>query len=202
MDIIADGQLYPEYPREAFLFYKLLKDIASPILDTLSAPPKGFFLKHVDDKGDHILVEDNIDITAIIDWQFARFVPSCEAFGPSLFTADLGALYGVGTSLGADDEQLATYLEEGALPVMRSELARRFQLGLASDMSRSDVVALTKAVLRLIGMEDEAEDVERWFKQSWDDAADDLRRRQVEDLITRLANERANGDVAGVMPTT
>lgn len=44
-------------------------------IDTLvdsSMSNKGpFYLKHQDDKGDHILVDDNHNITGIIDWEFA-----------------------------------------------------------------------------------------------------------------------------------
>ena len=30
----------------------------------------GFFLEHGEDKGDHILVDDDFTITGIIDWEF------------------------------------------------------------------------------------------------------------------------------------
>lgn len=33
-------------------------------------------------KGTHLLIDENYNITGIIDWQFARIVPVCEAFGP------------------------------------------------------------------------------------------------------------------------
>jgi hypothetical protein len=35
----------------------------------------GFFLKHFDDKGDHILVDADFNITGIIDWEFALGTP-------------------------------------------------------------------------------------------------------------------------------
>jgi len=38
MDLIADGQPYPDYPKEAFLFYKLLTDRAGPALSTTAVP--------------------------------------------------------------------------------------------------------------------------------------------------------------------
>ncbi|MCJ1251236.1 hypothetical protein MMC30_008467 [Trapelia coarctata] len=44
-----------------------------------SAPSNGpFFLKHSDDKGDHILVDDEYNITGIIDWESAS--TECKAY--------------------------------------------------------------------------------------------------------------------------
>ncbi|KAI8951774.1 hypothetical protein F4801DRAFT_589433 [Xylaria longipes] len=138
LDLIVDGQLCTDYPKEAFLFYRLLQDRASPVLTATTAlsctSSEAFFLKHVDDKGDHILVDENYTITAIIDWQFARFVPACEAFGPSLFTADLSNLYnpkGSSAGLSADDKILAECWERKrrkdlAELASESELVRRF----------------------------------------------------------------------------
>lgn len=40
----------------------------------------GFFLKHFDDKGDHILVDAEFNITGIIDWEFASAEPKALAF--------------------------------------------------------------------------------------------------------------------------
>jgi hypothetical protein len=48
IELIADGQLYPEYPKEACLFYKLLRDHAAAILSPVEAKDEKFFLKHVD----------------------------------------------------------------------------------------------------------------------------------------------------------
>lgn len=31
-----------------------------------------FYLKHADDKGDHILVDEHFNITGIIDWEWAH----------------------------------------------------------------------------------------------------------------------------------
>ena len=104
--MIADGQLYPDYPKEAFVFYRLLAEVVAPELGKVESP-NGFFLKHVDDKGDHFLVDDDYNITAVIDWQFARFVPAVEAFGPSLLTADLHGLYSDRTGLSADDKYIS-----------------------------------------------------------------------------------------------
>ncbi|OKL62612.1 hypothetical protein UA08_01135 [Talaromyces atroroseus] len=96
MDLVADGQLCHKYPLEAFLFYRFLRQN----IDALINPdiPGQFFLKHVDDNGDHLLVDDEFNTTGIIHWQFARTVPAAEASGPSYVTADLASLYSSNTN--------------------------------------------------------------------------------------------------------
>ena len=143
MELIADGQLHPEYPKEAFLFYHLLRHRAAPILAKQMERFDGFFLKHVDDKGDHLLVDADYNLTGIVDWQFARFVPACEAFGPSLITADVGSLYSSAISLSVDDKQLLNLLkgqDSGKFDALGDidELSRRFNFGLASGLSKSE----------------------------------------------------------------
>lgn len=60
--LIADGQLYPQFPVEVYLVYRFLQDNAAQLSDTEDK----FFLKHVDDKGDHLLVDGGLNLTGII----------------------------------------------------------------------------------------------------------------------------------------
>ncbi|KAK7701484.1 hypothetical protein SLS64_010228 [Diaporthe eres] len=99
LELISDGQLYPQFPVEAYLVYRFLQESATQLCD----PEDGFYLKHVDDKGDHLLVDEDLNITGIIDWQMARVVPRGEAFGLSLVSADMRALCDGDVSLSAED---------------------------------------------------------------------------------------------------
>ena len=94
-----------------------------------------FFLKHVDDKGDHLLVDENLRITGIIDWQMERVVSRRGAFGPSLVTADMSSLCGGKVSLSADDVALAEPLRHNGIPKLPGntvdEKVKRFFWGLA-----------------------------------------------------------------------
>ncbi|KAI9835894.1 MAG: hypothetical protein M1819_001792 [Sarea resinae] len=111
LDLIADGQLYTEYPVNAYLVYRFLKDnVAQLVSQDESQIPQKFYLKHVDDKGDHLLVDEQLNITGVIDWQMARIVPPREAFGPSLVTADMNALCDGKLSLSPNDIVLADML--------------------------------------------------------------------------------------------
>ncbi|EPE06101.1 hypothetical protein F503_02930 [Ophiostoma piceae UAMH 11346] len=221
MDLVADGQLYAGYPREAFLFYRLLSDQAAPVLADLDLAHL-FYLKHVDDKGDHILVDDDYNITGIIDWQYARFVPAAEAFGPSLVTADLGKLYGDAPGLSTDDifvgNALAAQLAAHPLPDSRvgpasvsvhkfnaTELARRFHFGLASGLPRCDAVGLIQAVRRLLHQHqpgkvddngvDDVNNVEEWLSAEWDNVQ--VHPRDPLDEARRTKIERLLQDMQG-----
>ncbi|KAI0874930.1 hypothetical protein GGS24DRAFT_457324 [Hypoxylon argillaceum] len=203
LDLIADGQLYPEYPEEAFLFYGLLRDRVAPVLAATSITAESptsefFFLKHVDDKGDHLLVDEDYNITAIIDWQFARFVPACEAFGPSLITADLSKLYSPLAGMNADDSYIAQSLkrkgrEDLAGFASGGELARRFHFGLASGLSRSEVLGMIEAVLSLLDGKAPEKGLGEWTENWWGQMAADPRLEKVKKLIAELERERAEG---------
>lgn len=176
LSLIADKQVYDQYPKEAFLFYKLLHQHAADLC--CNETPGAFYLKHVDDKGDHLLIDDDYNVTGIIDWQFARVVPACEAFGPSLVTADLGALYSGKASLSQDDKTFLKELKHKG----RDDLAghssdldpvRRFHLGLASGFNRDEACDLIKGMLVALG--EEFVDIESSIEQESEKCRDDYR---------------------------
>ncbi|KAH0372760.1 short chain dehydrogenase, partial [Aureobasidium melanogenum] len=150
LDLVADGQVYSQYPTEAFAFYSLARREAQKFNRSTTVNPEEFFLKHVDDKGDHLLLNDQGIITGIIDWQFARFVPAIEAFGPSYLTANLNWLYSSNTGITTLDKQLAAELRQrGADNLARhmesNEIARRFHHGLAVDLTKSEAREILEA---------------------------------------------------------
>ncbi|KAF4977188.1 hypothetical protein FZEAL_6250 [Fusarium zealandicum] len=148
--LIADGQLYPQFPVNAYLVYKFLKDKAIELSDD----EHGFFLKHVDDKGDHLMVDEDPNIIGIIDWQMSRLVPRREAFGLSLVSADMRGLCNGSESLSANDVALSNALREKS-----TELAsytgdgkmRRFFWGLALETEWSSALPLANGILQAFG---------------------------------------------------
>lgn len=191
LDIIADGQEYIECPKEAYLFFRTLRDQA---VAKLVAKEKSstFYLKHVDDKGDHLLIDGNYDITGIIDWQFARTVPACEAFGPSLITVSLNKLCLKDSGLTDDDIFLARQLKmKGRADLANymgaDELARRFMFGLASGLHRSEVLGVLEGILKACGYE--CTDIEGWIAKEWEVCRDDPRRDKIEALILETQSQ-------------
>ncbi|KAK1471609.1 hypothetical protein CCUS01_06093 [Colletotrichum cuscutae] len=155
--LIVDGQLYPQFPIEAYLVYRFLKKHAS----TLADDDDVFFLKHVDDKGDHLMVDEQTDIVGMVDWQMARVVPRREAFALSLISADMGALCNGQVSLSAKDVALTNALREKSAHLaecMGDEKMRRFFWGLGLEHDWTGALPLAKALLQVFGVE-----------QSWDE---------------------------------
>lgn len=197
LHLVADGQLYPEYPKEAFAFYRLLRDQVAPILANTPGSLGGFYLKHGDDMGSHLLVDSNYNITAVIDWKNARFVPAREAFGPSLLTANPGTLHGGVAGLCADDKLLSTCLrrqgrEDLADLARGNELARRFHVGLSSGLGKHGVSRMIRAVLYLLdGGESLRSGVRAWVEREWASTAGEPWREKTMELIRDV--ERVTG---------
>ncbi|KAJ5719080.1 hypothetical protein N7493_007535 [Penicillium malachiteum] len=186
LDLIADGQLYTDYSLEAFLFYHFLRQNIQSLVPEDDTPEQ-FFLKHVDDKGDHLLVDENFNITGIIDWQFARTVPASEAFGPSYVTADLTSLYSSNIGVTDDDRYLATALRNKssaslALIAERNEIMRRFHNGLSSGLTKDEVREMMKGMIVCVTGED-VDDLDTWMTPQSHKLDGDIRWRRVQDLL-------------------
>ncbi|PGG96085.1 hypothetical protein AJ80_09873 [Polytolypa hystricis UAMH7299] len=116
-----------------------------------------FFLKHMDDKGDHILVDEKFNIVGIIDWTFARAVPVYEDFGLSLLTADMGSIYGGREGASDRDKLLARSLESKNGQLTRfansPDSIRRltFTLGMGMNLAWSEALDLVQGIVISIG---------------------------------------------------
>ncbi|KAJ5751385.1 uncharacterized protein N7511_008350 [Penicillium nucicola] len=156
LQMICDRQLFTRYSVNAYLIFKYLKELAeqrqwNPFEPSIDNGP--FFLKHMDDKGDHILVDEDYNITGLIDWTFARAVPMYEAFGPSLLTAEMSDIYEGKAGRSWGDRILAEALQTKDKHLHRfasgSDLVRRFffGLGMGIDMSWDEAVALFRGIV-------------------------------------------------------
>ena len=193
LDLIMDGQLYSSIPKDAFLYYAFLREnIPKLVGDQEGSLSGNFYLKHVDDKGDHILIDEDGNITGIIDWQFARFVPPGEAFGPSYVTADMDKAYGADPGIVDDDKFLAEELRKKgafdlALYMEKDERQRRFSQGLASGSEAEfwdDLILGTMRAFR--DEEDPPMDLTAWRKVTEEKYRKDARWKQ---LLARLEAE-------------
>ena len=161
--LIADRQLYEDYPVEAYMVYRFLKDNVWQLVEHLKGDEDldrgGFFLKHVDDLGDHILLDDDCNIVGLIDWQMARVVPRAEAFGPSLVAVDTRAFFSGRVGLGVDDHGLVAALEKkGHADLARwmgdeNERARRFFWGLGLNEPWPQALPMANAILQAFGVQ-------------------------------------------------
>jgi hypothetical protein len=71
-----------------------------------------FYLKHADDKGDHILVDEHFNVTGIIDWEWAHTASPAHAFNSPIGFLPVADFYGGRNDLGDDEVVFARLLEE------------------------------------------------------------------------------------------
>lgn len=80
------------------------------------APPTSsdddFYLKHADDKGDHILVDENFNITGIVDSEWAYTAPPCQAFNSPLALLHVADFFDGKGHLSKDETVFARMFEE------------------------------------------------------------------------------------------
>ncbi|KAL3469723.1 hypothetical protein BJX99DRAFT_240795 [Aspergillus californicus] len=103
------------------------------------------------------MVDEELNVTGIIDWQMARVVPA-EAFGPSLVTAGMGDFYDSLSSVTIHDRALARLLkqkgEDDLADIMcRNEKLRRFFFGLDVDFSWDETLLLIRGIWATFGIE-------------------------------------------------
>jgi hypothetical protein len=88
-----------------------------------------FYLKHFDDKGDHILVDEQYNITGIIDWEFASTESPHLAFSSPCFLLPVADFFN-GSNKLSDDEMAfaAIFRQRGREDMAKMVLhGRKFQ---------------------------------------------------------------------------
>ncbi|KAF8250492.1 hypothetical protein K440DRAFT_653617 [Wilcoxina mikolae CBS 423.85] len=150
-----------------------------------------FYLKHTDDKGDHILVDDDFNVTGIIDWTFARVVPKYEAFGPSLVTANMSDIYDGISRLSDSDVALASvHREKGSglaeFAGIREKMRRLvLALGMGIEISWEEAVKLFEGIAKAFG-EEEGLNWQDWERLALDAHSGDER-------LARLVAQSGSG---------
>ena len=72
---------------------------------------KAFFLKHGEDKGDHIMVDADFNITGIIDWECTTTEPKALAFSTPCMLFPVADFYDGKNNLSAEETEFAGLLE-------------------------------------------------------------------------------------------
>ncbi|KAI9870470.1 MAG: hypothetical protein M1830_004217, partial [Pleopsidium flavum] len=114
LDMIVSGELYPLWTVDTFLIHRFLLDLVPLLLNP--TPPfmddgAKFYLRHADDKGDHILVDDEFNITGIIDWEWAYTAPKAEAFSSPLALWNVGDFFDGSNELSENEQAFADLLD-------------------------------------------------------------------------------------------
>jgi hypothetical protein len=114
LDLIVDGELYAPWAVDAFLIHRFLLDLVPSLFEPEQIPKdrEQFYLRHADDKGDHILVDEEFNITGIIDWEWAYTAPKNEAFTSPLAFLDAHDFFSGVDILSDKERMLAELLED------------------------------------------------------------------------------------------
>lgn len=111
LDLICREEIYSQQSVDAYLIHRFLIDLVPRVVNHLPQE-HDFYLKHADDKGDHILVDDDFNITGIIDWEWAHTAPPAHAFNSPIALLPVADFYNSKNNLGDDEAEFARLLEE------------------------------------------------------------------------------------------
>lgn len=130
IDRIIQGEAYTEQAVDAYLIHRFLLDLV-PLVAPPASKNGDFYLKHADDKGDHILVDEDLNITGIVDWEWACTAPASHAFNSPVALLPVVDFYRGKNCLGDDELFLARLFreksqEEMAQIVENGRLQHRF----------------------------------------------------------------------------
>jgi hypothetical protein len=112
-----------------------------------------FYIKHFDDKGDHIFVDDEHNITGIIDWEFASTESKPFAFSSPCMMWPVGGYYEGINPLSAEEMEFANMFrslgrKDMAQIILQSRKYQRFMflLGTAVSVERKEFEDLFQAL--------------------------------------------------------
>ncbi|WQF86079.1 Putative aminoglycoside phosphotransferase, protein kinase-like domain superfamily [Colletotrichum destructivum] len=148
LDLILRGEMYSNLAVNAYLIHRFLIDLIPSVLPESESEPESepepdtqkFYLKHADDKGDHILVDDDFHITGIIDWEWAHTAPPAHAFNSPIAFLPVADFYNGSNELGDDELAFARLFEEKGRRdlgrcVRRGRLQHRFAFCCGYDLA-------------------------------------------------------------------
>ncbi|KAI1774800.1 hypothetical protein F4818DRAFT_418980 [Hypoxylon cercidicola] len=102
-----DDREISKLPVDNYLSFKWRLSSLQALIASSTSKNGPFYLKHYDDKGDHILVDENYNITGIIDWEFASLEAKELAFSSPCMMWPVGDFYDGKPDLSEDEVRFA-----------------------------------------------------------------------------------------------
>lgn len=159
LDLILRQEIYTTRPVDAFLIHRFLLDAVSRVFSNHDLDDGKFYLRHADDKGDHIFVDDEFNITGIIDWEWAFTTPKSSAFNSLIGLLPVKDFYEGINDIGEGEIVFAEILEQsghkdlGSI-VRNGRLGHRFQFCCGYELSDWDgFLGLFGGLLKCLGDE-------------------------------------------------
>ncbi|KAK1248315.1 hypothetical protein MKX08_006535 [Trichoderma sp. CBMAI-0020] len=140
LESIVQEEMYSQMAVDAYLIHRFLIDLVPSVISSHSqSSDQVFYLKHTDDKGDHILVDQDFNITGIIDWEWAQTAPAFQAFKSPIGFLPVQEFYNGNNNLGDDEVFFARLFEEKGRQdladcVWKGRLQHRFEFCCGYDL--------------------------------------------------------------------
>jgi hypothetical protein len=112
LDLIHRGEIYADRPVDAYLLYRYLYEIVPEVYPDVAEACMETYLKHADDKGSHILVDEEANITGIIDWEWAFTTTERLAFNSPMLLLPVSDFFEGHDQIGEEEELFAKCLED------------------------------------------------------------------------------------------
>jgi hypothetical protein len=171
LDLIMREECFTPQAIDAYLIHRFLLDL---LLDNTFCPSRNdgkFYLRHADNKGDHLLVDDEYNITGIVDWEWAHTDTKSAAFNSPIMFLPVGDFYDGKNELGEDELVFAQLLEEkgqGELAqiVREGRILHRFEFCCGYDLADWEgFLGLFQGLRRILDVDGEL-DWEAWREKA------------------------------------
>lgn len=173
LDLILREEMYSQRPVDAYLIHRFLLDLVPSVLPASAYEEKAFYLKHADDKGDHILVDDDFNITGIIDWEWAHTASAAHAFNSPIAFLPVAHFYDGANDLGDEEVAFAEILaakgrDDLAGYVRNGRLQHRFAFCCGYDLEDwNGFLGLFRGLRDAVGIDDGL-DWDEWKSRALD----------------------------------
>lgn len=195
LDFIVTGKAYESGRLDAYLVHLYLLDCVPKLSRHLADDSAQFFLRHVDDKGSHILVDDDYNIVGMIDWEWAQIVPKAFAFATPLFLIDNDRYFDGDNGLSEDEEMFAMIMEKKKMRKLASlirggRLCHRIVDCIGGNVAKLEVYTAQFTGLQklILGADHPEVDWQTWKARSLEKYGEDL-------VLQQLLHEGHEGRV-------
>ncbi|KAH8434298.1 uncharacterized protein LDX57_011938 [Aspergillus melleus] len=194
MDLILREEAFTDRPIDGFLIYRFLLDCAQKILSRNEPEDGEFYLRYADDKGTHILVDEDCNITGIIDWEWAHTDTRSAAFRSPMLVLPVCDFFNGKSELGDNELLLAKSFEAKGHPELSQAVRDGRALHFFEFCCRYDVpewrnlIRLFHGLRRTVGIDGELK-WEEWKKKALKQWRND---HQLQELLSRHPRGRAN----------
>jgi hypothetical protein len=184
LNLIVRQESYIDRPVDAFLIHRFLLDKVPQACSHSHLDDGKFDLKHADEKGDQILVDDEFNITGIIDWEWAPTDSKSGAFNSPIVLLSVADFYEGENSISEDEIFFAKCFEAKGHPdlgtiVRNGRLIHRFRFCCGYDLQDWEgFLGLFAGLLGAIGITSDFH-WEMWKAEALERFKDDHRLQQL-----------------------